>query len=69
MNPKRRNWIVVALGLLLVSCLHTRDRASPQQGEMVPELVLPADDGQTYSLHKILEAKKPVVLVFYRGFW
>ena len=65
----RRSFLSVTMGLLLASCLRTRGTAGPREGEKVPELSLPGDDGWTYSLHKILEGQKPVVLVFYRGFW
>jgi cytochrome oxidase Cu insertion factor (SCO1/SenC/PrrC family) len=35
-------------------------------GALAPDFALTASDGRTYTLSK---AGKPVVLVFYRGYW
>lgn len=42
---------------------------APELGDKVEDFELPDADGGTFRLSTALAAGKPVVLVFYRGFW
>lgn len=42
---------------------------APKLGDTVEDFELPDADGGTFKLSTALAAGKPVVLVFYRGFW
>lgn len=60
---------LAALALLATVVLGSRaaDAAPPTQGQKPPTFTLAAHDGSTVELAK--SAGRPLVLVFYRGYW
>lgn len=46
-----------------------RAQSAPKIGDQAPRFSLPTSDGGEVVLDELLARGKPVVLVFYRGFW
>ena len=56
-------------GLGATACLHTRGNDRVEQGTAAPDFALPDDRGNMVRLSELLADGKPLILVFYRGFW
>jgi cytochrome oxidase Cu insertion factor (SCO1/SenC/PrrC family) len=48
--------------------ISTMPKASLAKGDVAPDFILSDQNGKSVKLSKLVK-KKPVVLVFYRGFW
>jgi peroxiredoxin Q/BCP len=65
----RNFFVLLAAGLAFSAALPAADRAAPVKvGEAAPDFTLTDQNGRSHTL-SAERGKRPVVLVFYRGYW